>query len=329
MRELKMKTGADSKDLVQRDRVLILEDEKGRKTSFFPFLSQLNFYFEPFLNSYRPNSNELEEVISSTAFLNLDLNQDLNKYPIWPDQLDKIKKVTSAKRMLRDLSQHYESIFKGHDRHVKENNSEKQAFLNSNLLYLIAATDGYEDTAGHSQLVASYTLMLTKAMGIKDKNYLVNIERGALLHDIGKIGIPESILRKPGVLTPIEREIIKDHPLIGYELIEEFEFLRKSAQVVLYHHESYDGSGYPYGLAGGDIPLEARIFSLADTLDAITSDRPYREAKSFEQAFREIEKGSGSQFDPSVVDAFFSVPKEKWGKIKQETEESFRFYTVH
>ena len=150
-----------------------------------------------------------------------------------------------------------------------------------------------------------------------------------MLHDIGKIGIPESILRKPGALTSVEREIIKDHPLIGYELIEEFEFLKKPAQVVLYHHESYDGLGYPYGLAADDIPLEARIFALADTLDAITSDRPYREAKSFEEAFKEIEKGRGSQFDPSVVDAFFSIPKEKWEGIKQETEESFRFYTVH
>ena len=132
MKELKMKTRADSKNFVERDRVLILEDEKGRKTSFFPFLSQLNLYFEPFLNSYQPVSNELEEVISS-AFLNLDLNQDLKKYPIWPAQLDKIKKVSSAKGMLRDLSQHYESIFKEHDRCVKEIDSEKQAFLNSNL----------------------------------------------------------------------------------------------------------------------------------------------------------------------------------------------------
>lgn len=322
-----MKTKTGGKNVVQREEILILEDEKGQKTSFFPYLSELDFYADPSFSSFQPVANDIEKLFSST-FLALNLNRDLKKYPFWPDQINKIKKVTSARKMLKDLSQHYESIFKEHD-HLKENMAERQAFLNSNLLYLIAATDGNEDTVGHSQLVASYTLMLTKAMGIEDKDYLVNIERGALLHDIGKIGIPESILRKPGALTSVEREIIKDHPLIGYELIEEFEFLKKSAQVVLYHHESYDGRGYPYGLAADDIPLEARIFALADTLDAITSDRPYREANSFEEAFREIEKGRGSQFDPSVVDAFFSIPKEKWERIKQETEESFRFYTVH
>jgi len=326
MKEFEMKTKAHSKNVVQREEFLILEDEKGQKTSFFPYL--LNYYTEPFFSYYQLAANDIERLFPST-FLALDLVKNLEEYPLWPDQINKIRKVSSAKKMLRDLSQHYENIFKEHDRHLKENTPERQGFLNSNFLYLIAATDGNEDTVGHSQLVASYTLMLTKAMGINDKDYLVNIERGALLHDIGKIGIPESILRKPGALTSVEREIIKDHPLIGYELIEEFEFLKKPAQVVLYHHESYDGLGYPYGLAADDIPLEARIFALADTLDAITSDRPYREAKSFEEAFKEIEKGRGSQFDPSVVDAFFSIPKEKWERIKQETEESFRFYTVH
>ncbi len=182
---------------------------------------------------------------------------------------------------------------------------------------------------GHSQLVARYTMMLTKALGVEDKNYLVNIERGALLHDIGKIGIPESILRKAGPLTALEREIVKEHPLIGYEIIEEFEFLKKAAQIVLFHHESYDGSGYPYGLAAEEIPLEARIFAVADTLDAITSDRPYRKGSSFDVAFREVERARGTQFDPVVVDTLFSVPLEKWQRIKEHTEKSLHLYTIH
>ena len=107
---------------------------------------------------------------------------------------------------------------------------ESRAYLHSSLLHLIAATDGNEDTVGHSQLVARYTLLLTKALGIEDKTFSVEIERGALLHDIGKIGIPESILRKPGPLTDREREIIKEHPYLGYELVEEFSFLRKASQ---------------------------------------------------------------------------------------------------
>ncbi len=243
--------------------------------------------------------------------------------------MEKMRKVSSAKQILRDLSQYYENIFREHGEDWNENHSEKQVFLNSNLLYLISATDGNEDTLGHSQLVSRYTLALTKALGIEDKNCLVNIERGALLHDIGKIGIPDAILRKPGSLTMMEREIVQEHPLIGYEMLEEFSFLKKAAQVVLYHHESYDGNGYPYGLVREEIPLEARIFSLADTLDAITSDRPYRKAQGFEEATREIEKGKGSQFDPQVIEAFLSISKDRWQQMKTETDESFRLHTIH
>jgi putative nucleotidyltransferase with HDIG domain len=250
-------------------------------------------------------------------------------YLSWQSEMEKTRKVNSAKKILRDLGQYYENIFREHGIDWDENHSEMQVFLNSNLLYLIAATDGNEDTLGHSQLVSRYTLMLTKALGIEDKDYLVKIERGALLHDIGKIGIPEAILRKAGTLTMMEKEIVKEHPLIGYEMLEEFGFLKKAAQVVLYHHESFDGSGYPYGLVGDDIPLEARIFSLADTLDAITSDRPYRKAQGFIEAIKEIEKGKSSQFDPQVVEAFLSVSKDRWQQIKTETEEYFRLHTVH
>jgi HD-GYP domain-containing protein (c-di-GMP phosphodiesterase class II) len=166
-------------------------------------------------------------------------------------------------------------------------------------------------------------------LGIEDKKFLADIERGALLHDIGKIGIPESILRKKGPLTLFEREIVKDHPLLGFKLIEEFGFLQRAAQVVLYHHEHYNGLGYPYGLAGEQIPLEARLFSLADTVDAITSDRPYRQGRSFEEARREIERHSGSQFDPALVEVFLSIPETRWVKTKMETLRTLRLPTVH
>lgn len=247
----------------------------------------------------------------------------------WLLEWESRRKVNSARRILRDLNRYYLSLFREPDDVVSGSYIEKQLFLNSSLLYLIEVTDGNEDTLGHSQLVASYTLMLAKALGIDNKAYLLDLERGAMLHDIGKIGIPESILRKPGALTVVEKEVVKEHPLIGYELLEEFQFLKKPAQVVLYHHESYDGSGYPYNLAGDEIPLEARIFALADTLDAITSDRPYRKAASFEEARLEIEKARGSQFDSQIVDAFFSVPLAKWQQIKAKTEEFFQLHTVH
>jgi len=329
-----MKMPAESKNQVEKDITLIIEDETGRKTSFFPLLSQREFpyffdlYKRPFPDSERLNPGEVSGMISP-AFFPLEEKSGSRGYFSWYIEIEKIRKVNSAKKMLKDLSRHYERLFKKAEYSLDESISEKQIFLNSNLLYLIAATDGNEDTLGHSQLVASYTLMLTKALGIGDKNYLVNIERGALLHDIGKIGIPESILRKAGPLTAIEKEVVKEHPLIGYEMIEEFDFLKKASQMVLFHHESYDGKGYPYGLTEEEIPLEARIFAIADTLDAITSDRPYREAGSFEKACLEIEKGCASQFDPLVVEAFFSIPKERWQQIKEQTEESFRFHTAH
>jgi putative nucleotidyltransferase with HDIG domain len=229
-------------------------------------------------------------------------------------------KMSSVKRMLRHLDNSYGNIFENQAFNFEEEDAGKEAFLNSSLLYFIAATDGNEDTVGHSQLVARYTIFLAKTVGIEDKNSLINIERGALLHDIGKIGIPELILSKAGPLTESEREIVQEHPLLGYRMIEEFDFLKEATQIVLFHHESYSGDGYPLGLSGEEIPLEARIFALADTLDAITSDRTYREGRSFDEAYREIEKNQGSQFDPLLVEVLLSIPKEEWQNIKAETE---------
>ena len=131
-------------------------------------------------------------------------------------------------------------------------------------------------------------------------------------------------------VTPANIEnLLKDHPLIGYKLIEEFTFLKQAALVVLCHHEHFDGTGYPYGLAGEEIPLEARIFSLADTVDAITSDRPYRLGQSFDKARREIENHSGTQFDPQLVDAFLRIPEERWLQAKLENLRNLRTPSVH
>lgn len=245
--------------------------------------------------------------------------------------LEKVKKISSAKQILRDLIQRYGQIFNSfHEEGLEEREvSQNKTLLNSSLLYLVASIDGNEDTIGHSQLVASYTRLLARALGFRDQKFLVNIERGALLHDIGKVGIPDKILRKAGSLTFMEREVVKEHPLLGYEIIQEFQFLKKAGQVILYHHESFDGTGYPYGLSGEEIPLEARIFAIADTLDAITSDRPYRKGKPFGVALREIEKNKATQFDPYIVDAFLSIPEESWHEIKAETQSSPFLSTVH
>lgn len=300
-----------------REKLLLIESEKSMET-FLDFLSSREKpSFEKSTGPYQTfpfGSNRRRE---GHACLFEDIENT------------KLMKVASVRKMLKDLDEHYGDIFRQQANVLEEDISEKRAFFNSDLLYLIAATDGYEDTLGHPRLVASYTTLLAKALGIEDINSLIHIERSALLHDIGKIGIPEFILRKAGPLTEKEREIIKEHPLLGYDMIEEFDFLRKAAQVVLFHHERFDGGGYPYGLAADEIPLEARIFALADTLDAITSDRPYRKGKSFEEVYKEIEKGGDSQFDPLLVDVFLSIPKEKWQQIKASTRVTPCLLTIH
>jgi len=173
------------------------------------------------------------------------------------------------------------------------------------------------ETAGHSRRVTSYCLKIAQAMGCSSAQ-LGTIARGVCLHDIGKFGIPDAILRKPGKLTEEERAIMQTHVKIGYELVCRIAFLASSAELVLTHHERYDGGGYPRGLRGDEIPLLARIFSVADTLDAMTSDRPYRRALPYAAAREEITRESERQFDPRVVKGFLSIPEEIFQKIRLE-----------
>ena len=167
----------------------------------------------------------------------------------------------------------------------------------------------HNETAGHSRRVTRYCLEIAKALSRSSKQ-LKTISRGACLHDIGKIGIPDAILLKPGKLTEEERVIMETHVRIGHELVRSIAFLADSAEIVLAHHERYDGTGYPQGLRGDEIPLSASIFAVADTLDAMTSDRPYRRARPYSAAREEIIRDSGRQFDPTVVKGFLAIPEE-------------------
>jgi HD-GYP domain-containing protein (c-di-GMP phosphodiesterase class II) len=151
-------------------------------------------------------------------------------------------------------------------------------------------------------------------MGWREKE-LGRLARGAYLHDIGKLGVPEGILLKPGPLTGEERKLMQRHSQIGFDLLKDIPFLADAAEVVLMHHERFDGSGYPKGLKGEEIPLGARIFAIADTLDAITSDRPYQRASSFEPAREVIRRLSGTGFDPQVVSVFLNLPEHIWPTI--------------
>jgi len=176
------------------------------------------------------------------------------------------------------------------------------------------------ETQGHSRRVTHYCLELARAVHCAPEE-LRAIARGSFLHDVGKIGIPDAILLKPDRLTVEEMSLMQTHVRIGYDLVCRIAFLNPAAQIVLTHHERWDGTGYPQGLRGIEIPLGARIFSIADTLDAMTSDRPYRAAVPFEAARGEIERESGHQFDPDLVRVFLQVPEAFWRKIRREATE--------
>ena len=185
----------------------------------------------------------------------------------------------------------------------------------STLQALTAALETRDsETHGHSERVVTYSLRLGREYGLNSVE-MKSLEFGSLLHDIGKIGVPDSILRKPAKLTEEEWVRMREHPLHGQQILRGIEFLQGAARVVAQHHEKWDGTGYPLGLRSEDIDICARIFSVADAFDAITSDRVYRRGKPYEAAAQELDDWAGRQFDPKVVEAFHRVPKEDWEEL--------------
>jgi putative nucleotidyltransferase with HDIG domain len=181
------------------------------------------------------------------------------------------------------------------------------------------------ETEGHSKRVTAFTIAIARAMGLSGERIRV-IARGAFLHDIGKMAIPDAILRKPGSLTTEETAIMREHCFRGYQMLRKIPFLAEASDIVYSHQERYDGTGYPRGLKGEDIPLGARIFSVADTLDAITSDRPYRAAQHVAAAREEVARFAGRQFDPEVVRVFMQMPETIWEDLRKEiNSQIYRF----
>jgi putative nucleotidyltransferase with HDIG domain len=179
------------------------------------------------------------------------------------------------------------------------------------------------ETEGHCKRVTAFTIAIAKAMKV-DAHQLPVIARAAFLHDIGKMAIPDHILRKPGPLDANEKEVMRKHCEIGYNMVTRIPFLREAAEIVLSHQEYYDGTGYPRGMKHQEIPLGARIFAVADALDAMISDRPYRKALSISYARAEIKRCSGTQFDPQVVDVFLSLPDSLWLDLKENIGTPYR-----
>ncbi len=177
-------------------------------------------------------------------------------------------------------------------------------------------------TAGHSLRVSRISVLIGKALGLQEED-LRDLELGGILHDIGKIGVPESILWKPSSLTPEERDIMREHPLKSAQIIGELRGLRRARDYVKHHHEFFDGTGYPDGLAGDTIPLGARIILVSDAYDAMTTDRPYREAIGHQKAINELKNKAGSQFDPKVVDALLSITEAGVDALNKRIMEEF------
>ncbi len=176
------------------------------------------------------------------------------------------------------------------------------------------------ETEGHSRRVVEYTARLAVQIGL-DKEMIRNIRRGALIHDIGKIGVPDAVLHKPGQLNVEERKVIELHPQSGYNMLMDIPYLQEEIEIVLCHQEKWDGTGYPRGLKGEEIAIGARLFMIADTFDALLSNRPYRQGRPYEVARKIIEEESGRQFDPKAVEAFLAVPPEEWTQIRERVME--------
>jgi HD-GYP domain-containing protein (c-di-GMP phosphodiesterase class II) len=178
--------------------------------------------------------------------------------------------------------------------------------------------DGKEaNSPGHTKRVTAFTIAIARHLGITADEIRM-IARGAFLHDIGLTSVPDDILRKSGTLNHQELAILQEHCFRGHQLLKRLPYLEQAAEIVHSHHERFDGSGYPRGLKGHDIPLGARIFAVADTLEAIITDHPYRPGQSISKAREEIQQWSGRLFDPEIVQAFLSMPENIWKDLRDE-----------
>jgi putative two-component system response regulator len=231
-----------------------------------------------------------------------------------------VARALEKRRLLienRQYQRRLEEQITSRTRQLKETLEELQRTYHSTLLALGAALDSRDaDSDRHSLRVTLYAVRLAKQMGV-DAPTLRVIEQAALLHDIGKIGVPDALLRKATPLDNTEWVLMRKHPEIGWRILSGIKFLQDAARVVLQHHERFDGSGYPAGLKGEEIELGARVFAVADTMDCITSMRPYKPAETFERARDEIESSSGTQLDPKIVAAFRAVPLDEWRAIRR------------
>jgi HD-GYP domain-containing protein (c-di-GMP phosphodiesterase class II) len=237
--------------------------------------------------------------------------------------LERAFQKKALQRELDDHRRHLEEMIAERTQQLRFAMRELESSYAATLEALGSAIDLRDSpTAGHSRRVFWYSIKIAEALGGRDdelSNEFCNLAMGAWLHDIGKLGIPDGILLKRGALTDEERKVMQQHVQIGCDLVKGIPFLADAAEIILTHHERCDGSGYPRGLKGAEIPLGGKVFAVADSFDAMTSERPYRAALPFAVALREIEQHTGTLFDDSVVKAFLSIPISRWEAIREES----------
>jgi putative nucleotidyltransferase with HDIG domain len=256
------------------------------------------------------------------------MQEGADDYLVKPFQVDSgivstsLSRALHKKRLEQEIENyrhHLEEMVAEQTQQLREALSQVERSYDHTLQALGAAIDLRDGpTAGHSRRVFLYSIEIAKALGGLE-HQLRNIAMGAWLHDIGKLAISDGILLKPGPLTDEERQVMQQHVQIGYDMVRGIPFLADAAEIIFAHHERCDGSGYPRGLKGAEIPLGARIFAVADTFDAMTSDRPYRRALPFAASREVIAQGAGKVYDPQVASVFLNIPDETWETIRRET----------
>jgi putative nucleotidyltransferase with HDIG domain len=232
--------------------------------------------------------------------------------------------VDKTKDQVTALAEQNSALTRANIEVVRMGDELRQSY-DGTLEALVNALDARDqETKGHSLRVSKYMMDIARELGvIEDSTEWLDMQRGSLLHDVGKIGVSDGILLKPGKLTDEEWKLMRLHPEIGYNMLRQVKFLEGPAEIILAHHERWDGKGYPRGLFEDEIPLGARIFPVVDTFDAMTSNRPYRKALSTQEALNEVLKHGGSQFDPRVVEAFLDVYDiwvRKWAELHEDEE---------
>lgn len=347
------------RDRALRDKILIVDDEDAIRSLFVEALNELGYdcdvarngleclekfyrvrdYDVVLLDVQMPELNGIEtlkklksyspdlSVIMVSASREIEnvrvaLREGAYDYVFKPFNVIDVDAVIRRALERANLIKANKDYQKNLERKVADQTRELVKLYSGTLEAMILALDLREhETGHHSYRVTEYALNLGRHLRL-DESQLSVIAKGALLHDIGKIGVPDNILLKPDSLTDEEWELMKQHAHLGYELLNKIEFLEESSLIVYTHHERYDGNGYPQGLAGDEIPLGARIFSVVDAFDAMTSKRVYKKAMPFEEAVDRIRESSGTQFDPVVVDTFVNVPVDEWKNIRKKVASS-------